>query len=103
MTLKSGYKAVRADRWFKNGDHPEDGGGETEGKVVRFYRNPFFSGETVCHFCEETLHDHGFIDGPSGHVVCPGDWVITTDDGSRYPLKDHAFHCDHTRLDAGEA
>lgn len=44
---------IEATQWFQNGDHPEDGVGETaydpmtrrnyrrvEGKVVRFYRHP---------------------------------------------------------------
>ena len=81
---------VAAVRWFTNGDHPEDkcevchyGDGTlfySEGKVVRYFRHPAktLGGETFCRACGETMHLHGWIDsGEDGHIVCPGDWVLT--------------------------
>jgi hypothetical protein len=78
-----------AFRWFKNGDHPEDGDRAQEGRVVRYYRSPDLNGETPCGHCGELLHKHGWIEG--GHVVCPGDWVITGVTGLRYPCKPSAL------------
>ena len=66
---------VLATQWFKAGDHPEDerewfthpDTGEPflgEGKVVRYYRNPYDSGERECGDCGHAMHDHGWIDVP---------------------------------------
>lgn len=105
---------IEAERWFKNGDHPEDGStlitppekyrGEpgysmepflSEGKIVRRYRHPDVSGGSLCISsipCGNTMHDHGWIDTPEGgHNVCPGDWIITGIQGERYPCKPDIF------------
>ncbi len=96
---------VEASQWFKNGDHPEDtnmvanaGAGEpyiqAEGKVVRYFRRPDVSGHRVCEHpgCLRLMHDHGWIDTlEGGHIVCPGDWVITGVKGERYPCKPDIF------------
>lgn len=83
---------VEATQWFKNGDHPEDGDPETEGKVVRYYRHPAVPGTNVCEQCGKTMHDHGWIDTlEGGHVVCPGDYVITGVAGEHYPCKPEIF------------
>lgn len=90
---------VDAIQWFKNGDHPLDYANEKvglengeirkwtgaeckanewEGQVVRYYRNPFHNGKTICGRCGRTMHEHGWIDsGKDSETVCPGDWVIT--------------------------
>jgi len=96
---------VRCDQWFKNGDHPEDGvgkprtdpaSGETydgiEGAVVGFFRNPDFPGASTCQHCVRTMHDHGWIETlEGGHIVCPGDVIITGIRGERYPCKVDIF------------
>lgn len=95
---------VEAHQWFKNGDHPRDGGSEGEGKVVRYFRNPYQpghlycgasdAGEPVVHSrgCGRLLHDHGFIDTlEGGFKVCPGDWIITGVKGENYPCKPDIF------------
>lgn len=99
---------VEATQWFKNGDHPEDGHDKfltppepsayTEGKVVRYYRHPNVSALKVC-CCGVVMHDHGWIDTvQGGHIVCPGDWIITDDrvvdrrsHGHYYPCKPDIF------------
>src|SRR5687767_3446301 len=94
---------VEANQWFKNGDHPKDGVGESvfepgendwkeytrqEGAVVRYYRHPRIAGEKECGYCGNTMHDHGWIDTlEGGHVVCPGDWIITGVRDEYYPCK----------------
>lgn len=92
---------IEATQWFKNGDHPLDAselltyGGETflsEGQVVRRYRHPQVDGERPCEKCGRIMHIHGWIDTlEGGHVVCPGDWIITGVAGEKYPCKPAIF------------
>jgi hypothetical protein len=100
---------IEATQWFKNGDHPEDKVGETlhdpfaqnpdneyyerlEGDVVRYYRHPEDPGTRTCEHCGQIMHDHGWIDTlEGGHIVCPGDFVITGVQGERYPVKPDIF------------
>lgn len=75
--------------WWKNGDHPhddvyrpfEDTGKiptePREGKIVRYYRHPRISGDSICENCNLKINDHGWIDsGKNGEKVCPGDYVL---------------------------
>ena len=95
---------VEADQWYRNADHPDDRVGEwltdiddapyqrLEGAVVRFYRTPKLDGRDPCKHCGVIMHRHGWIDTlEGGHIVCPGDWVITGVAGERYPCKDSIF------------
>jgi len=95
---------IKATRWFKNGDHPEDahvpiqpsqGDKElfySEGRVVRYYRHPNVPGTDFCAYCRAMFHNHGWIDTlEGGHIVCPGDWIITGVKGEFYPIKDDIF------------
>jgi len=90
---------IRAARWLTNGDHPEDYAEdaspyyrrEKEGAVVRFYRH-HVPGERLCQHCRVQMHSHGWIDTKEGgHIVCPGDWIITGVAGERYPCKPDIF------------
>ena len=90
---------IDATRWFKNGDHPldysriRDGlNGEWEGNIVRYWRRPDVSGEAKCSNCGNRMHIHGWIDTKEGgHIVCPGDWIITGVAGENYPCKPDIF------------
>lgn len=94
---------IEATQWWKNGDHPDDGterfpatsefaGELLEGKVVRYFRHPYIPGEHICKHCGQIMHVHGWIDtSEGGHIVCPGDWVITGVKGERYACKDEIF------------
>ncbi len=93
---------IEATQWFKNGDHPQDAC-ETfydsleipfkgEGRVVRYYRRPDDSGDRVCDQCGRPMQYHGWIDTlEGGHVVCPGDFIITGVKGEHYPCKPDIF------------
>lgn len=105
--------AVDATRWFKNGNHPEDyvhdvtglENGELrafsgeyrrerqwEGDIVRYFRRPDVSGSAPCRHCASTMNEHGWIDTlEGGHIVCPGDWIITGVKGEHYPCKPDVF------------
>ena len=110
-----------ATQWNKNGDHPDDyaqgvqglekgemrtwTGQEAkeqdwEGQIVRRFRHPdpLYAGDKVCPFCNNTYHEHGWIEedklykvpgkelivnistepinGPEGRV-CPCDYIAT--------------------------
>lgn len=102
MKFRKKPVVVEATRWFKNGDHPEDGCGTTtavthgsyqgEGKVVRYFRDPETFDDDECEYCQQIMKVHGWIDTlEGGHIVCPGDWVITGIVGERYPCKDSIF------------
>ena len=92
---------IEATQWFKNGDHPADNterfvsGGvefEGEGKIVRYFRHPGVPGTNECRYCHKTMHVHGWIDtSEGGHIVCPGDWIITGVKGEIYPCKPDIF------------
>ena len=101
---------VFAARWFKNGDHPEDDcfrpyedSGKIpteprEGAVVRYFRHPQVDGRSTCRHCGGLHHDHGFIDTlEGGHIVCPGDYIITGVKGERYPCKPDIFEATYSR------
>lgn len=92
---------VDVTQWFKNGDHPGDQTQEsrfegkivrTEGKVVRYYRDPEDISTRECEKCGVVMHLHGWIDTlEGGHIVCPSDWIITGIQGEYYPCKDAIF------------
>ncbi len=95
---------VEATQWFKNGDHPQDdvlrpfqdtGKVPTEpreGAVVRYFRHPGVSGKLTCDHCARGMLHHGWIDTlEGGHIVCPGDWIITGVKNEKYPCKPDIF------------
>ena len=94
---------IEAEQWFKNGDHscdestlistyPEQKPFLSEGKVVRYYRDPRVIGSVECRHCKEQMVIHGWIDTlEGGHVACPGDWIITGVQGEHYPCKPDIF------------
>jgi len=113
MKFRKKPVVIEATQWFKNGDHPLDyslsvqglEGGQLrefsgderrargwEGGVVRYFRRPDVRGDKICNECEANMHTHGWIDTlEGGHIVCPGDWIITGVKGERYPCKPDIF------------
>lgn len=90
---------IEATQWFKNGDHPLDYSTEEqerqgwEGEKVRYYRTPDLDGKTPCKHCGDIMHNHGWIDTlEGGHIVCPGDFIITGVKGEYYTCKPDIFH-----------
>ncbi len=86
---------IEAIQWFKNGDHPLDGRADREGDLVRYYRHPRMDGQEQCkHGCGFIMHDHGWIDTvQGGHVVCPGDFIITDKRVSDQRGHGHFYPC----------
>lgn len=104
---------IDAEQWFKNGDHPDDYKDSIidysseqkprytpeyqklnnwEGQVVSYYRCQGVDGNSKCRNCSEKINVHGWIDTlEGGHIVCPGDYIITGVEGERYPCKPGIF------------
>jgi hypothetical protein len=84
---------IDATKWQKNGDHPEDGPVAGEGAVVGRYRAPRgLAALGECQLCDWDMDAHGWIDSyEGGHIVCPGDWIITGVEGEHYPCKPSVF------------
>lgn len=104
---------IEAFQWWRNGDHPRDfdvplhtlqNGVDVvispaerkqknwEGDVVRYFRQPGISGDRLCQHCQGRMVIHGWIDTlEGGHIVCPGDYVITGVKGEVYPVKPAIF------------
>ena len=113
---------IEAHQWWKNGDHPDDyknpirrpeGSVEVnyppsyqkekdwEGQVVRRFRTPDSDGK-LCEKCTRSMNDHGWIDTlEGGHIVCPGDWIITGVAGERYPCKPDIFEATYEKVEEG--
>jgi hypothetical protein len=102
---------IEATQWHKNGDHPMDNIFRTfedtfevpsaprEGAIVRYFRHPGVNGKRSCDFCNGIMHDHGWIDTlEGGHIVCPGDWIITGIKGEYYPCKPDIFSATYEKI-----
>ena len=90
---------IEAAQWWQNGDHPDDGPRDNEGRVVRRYRRPDVAADVVCKHCHNHMHVHGWIDTlEGGHVVCVGDWIITGVKGERYPCKPDIFAATYEKV-----
>lgn len=67
---------IEATQWFKHGDHPE------VGHLPRGH---------LAHK-EKNSHEWGWVPTlESGHIVTPGDWIITGVKGEHYPCKPDIF------------
>ncbi len=98
---------IEAHRWFENGDHPRDNSdrsldysfGLVEGEIVRYYRHPEVEGNNKCGRCGRIMDQHGWIDTlEGGHIVCPGDWIITGIAGENYPCKPDIFEATYEEV-----
>jgi hypothetical protein len=65
MKFRKKPVAIEATQWFKDGDHPA---------VTKFENGKG---------CIDTLE--------GGHIVTPGDWIITGVQGEHYPCKPDIF------------
>ena len=67
-------KPVEAVQWFKMGDHP---------MVARKLDVKWLSydDDDVCCFCGMPFSEHGLLKPEAWRMVCPGDWIVTDDEG----------------------
>ena len=71
MKFRKKPVVIEAAQWFKLGDHPQ---------VINL---PPTHGYVATHGWIDTLE--------GGHVVTPGDWIITGVKGEHYPCKPDIF------------
>lgn len=89
MRFKKRPVVVDATQWNKFGDH---------GKVDLFRDDT----RDKCQYCKRIYGEHGWISTlEGGHIVCPGDWVITGIAGEHYPCKDAIFRATYEIVDDG--
>lgn len=56
--------------------------------------------DTHCKECRAVLSRHGYIHTlEGGHIVCPGDWIITGIKGEKYPCKPDIFEQTYEKVD----
>lgn len=66
---------------------------------VDYFRHPDVSASKKCQHCYDIMHNHGWIDTlEGGHIVCPGDWIITGVNGETYPCKPDIFEKTYERV-----
>ena len=81
--------AIEASQWFKCGDH--DSVSPYLDRVHHF-KDLHSESARSCEKCERAMRYHGWVDTlEGGHVVCPGDWIITGVRGEHYPCKPDIF------------
>jgi len=100
-TFRKKPVVVEAHEWWKNGDHPLDESrtagatwreDDPEGKLVRRFASPERPSTSRCEKCKKIMAVHGWIDTlEGGHIVCPGDFIITGVAGEHYPCKPSIF------------
>jgi len=114
---------VEATQWFKNGDHPLDYTEKNDGRQSPQYRRmENWDGDVVrrfkshdglplsvhglqnkCRQCGHRMSEHGWVDTlEGGHIVCPGDWIITGVQGEFYPCKPDIFEATYEPVEDAE-
>ena len=81
---------IEATQWFKDGDHPV---------VVSV---PISNEDVVFMAYESGLNIRSYGWCPTlegGHIVAPGDWIITGVKGEHYPCKPDIFEATYERVD----
>lgn len=75
---------IEATQWFKHGDHP----------AVEQY--PFAE---IATYPDPAQKGYGWVKTlEGGHVVTPGDWIITGVKGEHYPCKPDIFEATYEEV-----
>lgn len=96
---------ISAKQWFKVTYDREAGHGITPEDMpiyhlqVGYYRTPELDGQHKCMYCNDIMHNHGWVDTlEGGHIVCPKDWIIIGIAGERYPCKPDIFEATYEEV-----
>lgn len=92
MKLRKKPVIVDGVQWFKDGDHPNVQPSSAAhwlwANTTWYHGNILERNDGICDQCGKYVHEHGWIGTlEGGHVVCPGDWIITGVHGEQYPCK----------------
>lgn len=76
---------VEAQRWWKDRPHPAV-------RMLTESNQPLDTTGGHCGYCGIIYLLHGWVSTKEGgHIVCPGDWIVTGVQGERYPCKPDIF------------
>lgn len=94
---------IEAEQWFRVEECKEVGCTEDERRAFPVYHlcvEPYNGLNAKCSNCNGSKGTHGWIDTlEGGHIVCPGDWIITGVRGERYPCKPGIFEATYERVE----
>lgn len=80
---------IEATQWMKDGDHPN---------VIDIPSSVMESFEI--HTAPNNINECRWINTlEGGHIVTPGDWIITGVKGEQYPCKPSIFNLTYTAID----
>lgn len=85
---------VEASQWLRPGDHAAVGIPPFLTDTDLYDKSsPYVAkANTPCRYCGDAMEHHGWVATlEGGHIVCPGDWIITGVAGERYPCKPDVF------------
>lgn len=71
---------VSAYQWFEVSEYRQG----YKREVEEYRRHPNCDGITICKSCGKALQEHGYMDPPVDCIVCPGDWIVTKDNGKQF-------------------
>lgn len=83
MRFRKKPVVIEATQWFKDGDHPAVTG------LPRWHQDYVWGDK------------RGWVNTlEGGHIVNPGDWIITGVKGEHYPCKPDIFEATYERVEA---
>jgi hypothetical protein len=85
MKFRKKPVVIEATQWFKDGDHP----------AVEPY--PFAN---IATYPDPAQKGYGWVKTlEGGHIVTPGDWIITGIKNENYPCKPDIFEATYERVE----
>lgn len=62
--------------------------------------DPYGEQKRNCDYCKKSTAEHGWVMTlEGGHIVCPGDWIITGVNGEKYPCKPDIFEKTYEKVE----
>jgi len=88
ITEREQWQEVTIDRWEPARYVDHVCGVPIYHLQIEHYRRPEISGWKKCKHCGCIMYNHGLMgDTKSGHIICPGDWIVKDSKGKFYPEK----------------
>lgn len=94
MKYKKKPVIVEAIQWFNDGDDSDVKNYDSREEVT------LLRIRSICEICNKRMYEHGWIKTlEGGHIVCPGDYIITGIKGEKYPCKPDIFKLTYETID----
>jgi hypothetical protein len=89
-TFRKKPVVIEASQWNGWGDHHA---------VTAYLDHHEERPDRPCEKCGKPICSHGWVYTlESGHIVCPGDWIITGVQGENYPCKPDIFEATYEKV-----